>query len=127
MNLLDENIIESQRLRLRQRRVAIRQVGVDCGHKRMTDGEIIALLHQLNRTTFFTRDNDFYRPGLCHRRYCLVVLDVNDDDVADYVVRVLRHPQLSSWSKRVGAVIRVSSNALRLWRLDEQKELELPW
>jgi hypothetical protein len=52
MNLLDENILASQRELLRSWRIAIRQIGIDF--------QIISLLRQHPRTTFFTRDLGFY-------------------------------------------------------------------
>ena len=60
MIVLDENIPESQRALLRRKRVALRQIGVDLGGQGMKDDETIALLHNLNRPTFFTLDSDFY-------------------------------------------------------------------
>ena len=41
-------------------------------HKGMKDDEIIPLLHQFARLTFFTLDGDFYDARLCHEGYCLV-------------------------------------------------------
>ena len=43
MNILDENIPESQRTLLRSRRIAVRQIGHDLGRKGMKDDEIISL------------------------------------------------------------------------------------
>ena len=37
MNVLDENVPESQRTLLRHKRIAIRQIGVDLGRKGMND------------------------------------------------------------------------------------------
>jgi hypothetical protein len=82
VNLLDENIIESQRQELGAHRISARQVGVDIGWKGMKDRDIIRLLHECKLPTFFTRDDDFYKRGLCHKGYCLVYLDVDDDEVA---------------------------------------------
>ena len=59
MNILDENIIDSQRHRLRQWRIAVRHLGYDVGRQGMKDQEIIALLHRVRRPTFLTRDEDF--------------------------------------------------------------------
>jgi hypothetical protein len=61
VNILDENIIDSQRQRLRHWRIAIRHMGYDVGRQGMKDQEIIALLHRLRRPTFFTREEDFIR------------------------------------------------------------------
>jgi hypothetical protein len=76
MNILDENILNDQRQLLKMWRIMAYQIGDDIGRKGMQDEEIIPLLHQLNRPTFFTRDSDFYHRPLCHSRYCLVYLDV---------------------------------------------------
>ena len=83
MNVLDENVIESEAQALRDRRIPFRQIGVEVGDKGMSDQDIVVLLHSLSRPTLFTRDDDFYERGLCHDRYCLVFLDVRDDEVAE--------------------------------------------
>ena len=59
MNILDENIPESQRQLLRSWRIRTQQIGHELGRRGMKDEEIIPLLHQLRRPTFFTRDLDF--------------------------------------------------------------------
>jgi hypothetical protein len=50
VNILDENVPESQRALLRHRRVAIRQIGLDLGRKGMKVREIITLLHHRSGT-----------------------------------------------------------------------------
>ena len=65
MNILDENIIASQRQRLRSWRIRVRQIGVDIARKGLQDEEIIPFLHHLRRPTFFTRDRGFYRREIC--------------------------------------------------------------
>ncbi len=127
MNVLDENVVDSQTRALRDRRTAFRQIGVELGSKGMSDREVVALLHALGRPTFFTRDDDFYDRRLCHVKYCLVFLDVGDDEAAEYVVRTLRHPELNTWAKRRGAVIRASTAGLHLWRLHGERQLRLRW
>ena len=127
MNLLDENIPESQRSLLRSRRIALRQIGEDLGRKGMKDDEIIPLLHQLDRPTFFTRDGDFYDRRLCHEGYCLVHLGAEDEMVAEYVRRLLRHRQLNTKAKRMGRVIRVGQKGLTLWRVRQDQEGRLSW
>lgn len=127
MNVLDENVPESQRDRLRRRRIRVRQIGVDLGRKGMKDGEIIPLLHHLNRPTFFTLDSDFYDRGLRHERYCLVHLDIEEDMVAEYVQRILRHSALNSRAKRMGCVVRSAPSGLDLWRLGRSRELHSSW
>ncbi len=112
MNILDENILNDQRLLLKMWKIAARQIGDDIGRKGIQDEEIIPLLHQLNRPTFFTRDGDFYHRHLCHSRYCLAYLDVGRYEVANFVRRLLRHRQFDTKVKRMGAVIRIFNGGL---------------
>ena len=127
MNLLDENIIESQRRLLRSWRIAIRHIGYDAGRQGMKDKEIIPFLHQLRRATFFSRDADFYDRSLCHARYCLVHLAVKKDEVAIFVRRFLHHREFDTHAKRMGTVIRVSHTGLSVWRLHATEEMFLEW
>jgi hypothetical protein len=127
VNILDENIPESQRTLLRSRRVAVRQIGQDLGRKGMKDDEILPLLHQLDRPTFFTLDGDFYDRRLCHEGYCLVHLDIEEERVADFVRRLLRHRELNTKDKRMGRVIRILPTGLALWRIHEEQESHLSW
>ena len=122
MNILDEDIRADQRERLRQRRIAVRQIGYDIAQKGIKDQAILPFLHQLRRPTFFTRDRGFYDGLLCHPGYCLIWLDVNKSEVADFVRRVLRHPLLNTQAKRMGAVIRISSANLHIWRRHSVEE-----
>jgi hypothetical protein len=127
MNLLDEHIPEDQRQELLDRRIAVRQIGVDTGCKGMKDRDIIALLHNMNRPTFFTRDVAFYDRRLCHQRYCIVYLDVEDDEAALYVRRTLRHRELGTRARRMGTIVRVTSARIRAWRADSRREESLAW
>ena len=127
MNILDENIPRNQRELLLSWRVSIRQIGYDTGRKGIQDDEIIPLLHQLRRPTFFTRDSDFFDRRLCHQRYCLVYMDVNKYEAALFVRRVLWHPELDTQAKRMGAVIRVSNRGLLLYRLHTGELTSLDW
>jgi hypothetical protein len=77
VNVLDENIVATQRQLLRSWKIHFRSIGGEVGRAGMKDrDEIIPLLHTLRRPTFFTRDHDFYKADLRHRGYCLVFLDV---------------------------------------------------
>ena len=127
MNVLDENIIDSQRQMLLDRGIAVRQVGVELGHRGMSDQEILPLLHGLSRPTFFTRDQDFYDRRLCHHAYCLVFLDVDDEQVAESVAPTLRHRELKTWAQRLGTVIRISPQSVHVGRLHAEREAELSW
>ena len=70
MIVVDENVIDSQRVLLRSWRIRVRQMGHEVGRQGMKDDEIIPLLHTLRPVVFFTaRDphlkelNDSRRPN----------------------------------------------------------------
>jgi len=127
MNLLDENVREDQRSLLQMWGIPVRQLGADVGHKGMKDEQIITLLHELRDATFFTRDGDFSERQLCHPRYCLVCLVVRKDEVAVFVRRILRHPELDTKARRMGAVVRASHAGLLIWRRNVSKEVFIHW
>ncbi len=127
MNVLDENIIDSQRRLLTNWRVSVRQIGYEVGRKGVKDQEIVPLLHQLDQPTFFTRDDDFYERKLCHAGYCLVLLDVRKEEVAFFVRRIIQQPLFNTKAKRMGKVIRASHVGLSFWRLHGEKEEQLSW
>ncbi|MCB8919403.1 MAG: hypothetical protein H6666_15915 [Ardenticatenaceae bacterium] len=127
MIILDENYPESQRLILAGWRIAVRQVGQEVGRDGMQDEEIIALLHQLTRPTFFTLDADFFHPTLRHARYCLVFLDVDQYEAATFVRRTLRHEVFDTTAKRMGHVLRVAQTGITSWRLHEANKAQVTW
>lgn len=127
MNILDENIIESQRRLLRSWHIAVRHLGYDLGRQGIKDEAIIPFLLRLPRPTFFTRDSDFYERRLCHVRYCLVQLAVEKNEIAVFVRRLLRHQEFATKAKRMGAVVRVAHVGLSVWRLHAEQELQFEW
>ena len=127
MNILDENIIESQCILLRSWRISFRQIGVHLGRQGVKDKEILPLLHKLRRPTFFTRDQDFYGRYLCHAKYCLVNLAVRKDEAASFIRRLLRHREFGTEAKRMGSVIRVSHVGLSVWRLHAESSVHYDW
>jgi hypothetical protein len=127
MIVLDENFERSQRDQLRQWRIRTRQIGDEFGRKGLLDHEIVGLLQRGQRVTFFSRDRDYYRPHWCHRRYCLVFLDVPEDQKALFVRRLLRHPRFNTEAKRLGHVIRVNPTALAFWQLHAAQEEQAAW
>ncbi len=127
MNILDENVPASQQALLRNKGIVLRQIGEGLGRKGMKDDEIIPLLHELDRPTFFTLYSDFYDRRLCHAGYCLVHLEVEEEMVAEYVRRLLRHRELNTKAKRMGCVIRVVPTGLALWRIQQDEIGHLPW
>jgi hypothetical protein len=127
MNVLDEKISRVQRQLLQDWKVPAHHIGYELGRKGITDDEIIPFLMTLQHPTFFTLDGDFYRPFLCHARSCLIMLDVPRDQSASFVRRCLRHPDFDTQAKRMGSVIRASSNGLFVWRLRAQIEAFIGW
>ncbi len=127
MIILDENILDGQRLLLDAWRLAARQIGVNLGRKGLKDEEILVLLRQHRDPTFFTRDADFYHSDLRHRSYCLVVTSVGQNEVATFIRRFLRHPDFDTRAKRMGRVVRVSHAGLVVWGLRAQTEIHIGW
>ena len=127
MNVLDENIPDSQRQVLRNWRIRARQIGHDVGRQGMKDEDIIPLLHRLRSVTFFTRDLGFYQRSLCHKNYCLVCLSVGQYETASFIRQFLRHPAFNTETKRMGKVIRVGHVAIQTWKLNTEAEERLEW
>jgi hypothetical protein len=113
VNILDENIVATQRELLRSWKIHFRRIGSEVGRVGMKDrSEIVPLLHTLHRPTFFTRDHDFYKSDLCHFGCCLVFLDVAFDEAAECIRRFLRHPAFRTQAERMGKVVRVHHNGV---------------
>ncbi len=127
MILLDENFPESQRQLLRSWRLRPQQIGYEVGRKGMQDEEIIPFLHQINRPTFFTLDDDFYKCQLRHAGYCLVFINTGQYEAASFVRRLLRHKQFNTKAKRMGTVVRVSHIGILVWYLYAEEEATLKW
>lgn len=127
MNILDENIIESQCQLLRKWRIRFRQIGYGLGRQGIQDSEIITLLHNLRKPTFFTRDDDFYNYKLYHAGYCLVYLTVRKGEVAVFVRRFLRHPKFNTRVKRMGLIVRISHACISLWRGHIDEQMSVKW
>ena len=127
MIILDENIPESQWQLLRSWRIKALLIGRDISEKGILDDRLAGFLVKQRRPTFFTRDGGFFDRKLCHASYCLVYLAVRPNESALFVRRSLRHPDLNTRARRLGAVIRVSSAGLQMWRLHGDQEISLPW
>jgi hypothetical protein len=127
MNVIDENIPDSQRHLLRGWRIRVRQIGHELGRSGMKDNEIIPLLQDLQSPTFFTRDLGFKNRALCHTRYCIVCLALGQSEVASFVRRFLRHKAFRNRAQRMGKVIRVSHTGIRVWELHADKQKEIAW
>jgi hypothetical protein len=127
MNVLDENIISSQRQELQRGRIPFRQIGYELADQGAKDREIIPLLLQLKQPTFFTRDFDFYDRALCHSRYCLAWLNVRPDDAAVFIRRFLRHPEFATHYLRLGRVVRIHPQGVDAWERGQRQVKQLHW
>lgn len=127
MNILDENIPDSQRQLLRSWRIRVRQIGYEVGRQGMKDEGIIPLLHKIGQVNFFTRDMGFYNRYLCHTNYCLVCLAVGQYEVASFIRRFLRYPAFNTLAKRMGKVIKVTHNGMQVWKIHAEEEEKLAW
>lgn len=128
MNILDEDIDLSQRQRLSDWKIHFRQIGVEIGHSGMKDrADIIPLLHRLKRPTFFTLDHGFYHPTLRHQGYCLVFLDVWEDEAATYIRRFLRYAAFRTQAQRMGKIVRVHHSGTNYWQVNENKACAFRW
>jgi hypothetical protein len=125
--LVDENILDGQRLLLEAWGIPVRQIGVDLGRKGLQDEEIIVLLRKLRKPTFFTRDMGFFRRDLCHRGYAIAILSVGQYEVATFVRRLLRHHGFDTQAKRMGKVIRLSPTGVACWRLGHSSAVIQDW
>jgi hypothetical protein len=68
VNVLDENVPATQREILGSWRIRVRQIGFDLARSGLEDDEIIRLLQQVRRPTFFTRAAGFFDRRLRHPR-----------------------------------------------------------
>jgi len=89
--------------------------------------EVIPLPHQLKSPTFFTLDRGFYHPRLRHPGYCLVYLDIWDDEAAQYIRRFLSHGYFRAQAQRIGTIVRVHHNGLSYWRVGSEGEHRIKW
>ena len=128
MNILDENIIASQRAQLRKWRIRFNHIGTEIGRQGMKNlPEIVPLLHGLRRPTFFTHDLGFFDPLLCHKGYSLVCLDVRAKETAVYIRRFLRHPGFRTHRLRLGKVILARQRNLSFWEIGNHRLQNLTW
>jgi hypothetical protein len=93
----------------------------------MTDQDIIPLLRRLKAPTFFTYDEDYRHPRLCHPSYCLVHLDINVELTAMTIRQFLRHRTLRTWNQRKGTMVWIRPAGMRVWRWKEPQAEDIPW
>jgi hypothetical protein len=127
VNLLDENIRQDQGVQLREWRVPFRSLVQDMARAGTQDADIIPLLQRLKRITFFTHDRDYFQPGLSHRAYGLVWLDVFDGEAAGMIRRFLQHPDFATQARRMGLVARAHHDGVDFWRRNQAGLQRVAW
>jgi hypothetical protein len=127
MNLLDENIRQDQEEILWKWRIKFRRISRELARPGIQDPDIIPLLHRLKHPTLFTHDQDFSKPALAHRAYCLVWLDLFDGDGALFIRRFLRHPAFRTQAQRMGKVVRVHPDTLQFWQAGSAGRVAVKW
>ena len=127
MIVLDENIVNSQARLLGSWHISLRHIGRNFGRQGMQDDEIIPFLHQLPRVTFVTRDLRFFSRDVPHSEYCLLVLAVEQQEVANFTRRFLKHPDFDSAQKRMGSIVQASHSGLRVRLMNQADESAFPW
>lgn len=125
--ILDENFRLEQQAVLLAWGIRTRKVGKDLAAAGIDDADLIPFLLRLPSPTFFTHDEDFWRPSLQHPAYCLVWLDVEDTRGALYVRRFLRNVDFDTKVKRLGKVIRVHAGELNLHDSRHGKPKNTAW
>jgi hypothetical protein len=125
--VLDENILEGQRVLLEGSSSSVHQIGLDIGVKGLKDEQIVVLLQGLRQATFLTRDLGFFDPELRNRRYAIVVAAVGQYEMAGFARRFLRHPLFDSHAKRAGKVLRLAPSGITFWQLRRQQEVFVGW
>lgn len=127
MLVLDENLPAGQRLLLRSWRIRFRVIGVDVATWGTDDANLLPVLHRLPQPTFFSLDQDFYRPDWAHGRYSLVWLDVRGRQSAEFIRRFLKHPAFDTQSKRLGIVARVHTGGILYWQAGQRAPKAVRW
>lgn len=127
MIVIDEHFPESQRQLLKGWRIRFRQIGFEIGRTGLKDPEIIPLLLQQRRLTFFTLDSDFDKLKYCHSHYGLIFLDVDEYEAATFIRRFLKQKEFNTQAKRLGKVIRLTRTYISVRHRHSEQGLRIAW
>ncbi len=127
MLLLDENIVEDQRLLLEKWKIRARQIGIQKFLKGIQDEQIISIMHRFRRTTFLTNDSGFYSNRYCHPSYGIAFFDVDAEETAFYIRKFLKHKLFNTMSKRLGKVAKVSQSLITYYTKPTGAIQQLKW
>ncbi|NIR50089.1 hypothetical protein GWO43_16420 [candidate division KSB1 bacterium] len=127
MIVIDEHFPESQRQLLKGWRIRFRQIGYEIGRRGLKDSEIIPLLLQQRRLTFFTLDSDFDKSKYCHSHYSLVFLDINEYEAATFIRRFLKQRKFNTQAKRLGKIFRVTRTCISVRERHSEQGVRFEW
>jgi len=128
MFLLDEHVLGNQHNKLLNWHFPFKKIGKGAGKKGMDDqNQIIPFLHLYSRTTFFSHDLGFYNRKFCHSCYCIVILQVDRYEAAEYIRRFLKHPNFNTHNKRMGWIIEVQKTSIKGMRVGKMDEFKFIW
>lgn len=125
-HVLDELFDESIHEQLKARRIAVDRIGAGFGKTGWLDEHILQALHGSEKT-FHTRDHGFYRRSAAHSSYCIVYYEAPIAEMAVYIRRFLRHPQFNTHAKRLGKVIKVTSQRIEFWQQGRSAKSVMRW
>ena len=93
------------------------------------DDRVPELLLTRRVPTFVTLDSGFWKRSLCHARYCIVFVDVDDGrqhEIPGMLRIAFRKPELATTARRLGKVIRLSAKAIWFWEIGNSALNHLP-
>lgn len=133
MIVLDENLLA---LRLNNP-ITVWYPGRVCYVTDLRSGTVIKdeaiphLLQRLKGTTFVTTNVvDFWRYELAHSRYCIVCLSLPNErvrEVPELLRRLLRLPEFTTKSVRMGKVVRISHRNIQYYTGAHKRVHSLAW
>jgi len=91
------------------------------------DEGLVPLLHRLAAPTFFSLDQDFFRPDWARRNCALVWLGAADDRAAEFIRRFIRHALFDTQARRMGVVGRVHAGGVVYWRAGNPSAQSVSW
>lgn len=116
--VLDDQLDVVKVLRaLRRRTTAIRLQELRPG-EHILDDRVPEILLTCHEPTFITIDSDFFKPRLCHSRYCIVYVDVDfrrQQEIPRLLRQLFRHARFKSHAQRMGKIIQLTQAGVSYW------------
>ena len=94
------------------------------GEKGVLDEAIITLLVKNKDFILFTRDKGFYNPKNTGKGFSFAVLFINQNDVASFIRRFLKHSQFNTHAKRNENVFHISHSGIRYFIFGKKEKKE---